>query len=73
MMSKEAILHQQVCQYLRMQYPDVIFRTDFAAGVKMTMGQAVRHKKLQSGKAYPDLFIAEPRYQKGIHEMAFVS
>ena len=27
----------------------------------MTFGQAVRHKKLQSGKAYPDLFVAEPR------------
>lgn len=60
MMSKEAILHQQVCQYLRMQYPDIIFRTDFAAGIKMTIGQASKHRRLQSGRAYPDLFIAQP-------------
>lgn len=43
-----------------MQYPDVIFRTDFAAGIKMTMGQAVKHRNLQCGRAYPDLFIAQP-------------
>lgn len=61
MISQEAIIHEQVCDYLRVQYPRVIFRTDFAAGTKMTFGQAVRHKKLQSGKAYPDLFVAEPR------------
>lgn len=28
------------------------------------MGQAVRHKRLQSGRAWPDLFIAEPRGSK---------
>lgn len=61
MVSKEAILHQQVVDYLKLQYPDVIFRTDFASGIKMTMGQAVKHKRLQKSRAYPDLFIAEPR------------
>lgn len=60
MIKGEALLHQQVCDYLRYQYPDVIFRTDFSAGVKMTMGQAVKHKRLQSDRAYPDLFIAYP-------------
>ena len=43
-----------------MQYPDVMFRTDFAAGIKMTMGQASKHRALQSNRAWPDLFIAEP-------------
>lgn len=57
---KEANVHYQVAQYLKHQYPQIIFRTDFAAGIKMTMGQAVKHKGLQSGKAYPDLFIAQP-------------
>ncbi len=58
----EATLHQQLCDYLRLQYPDVIFRSDVAAGIKLTIGQAARHKKLQSSRAYPDLFIAEPRH-----------
>jgi hypothetical protein len=57
----EATIHQQVAEYLKLQHRNVIFRTDFAAGIKMTMFQAIKHKKLQSGKSYPDLFIAEPR------------
>ncbi len=56
----EALVHRQVTQYLKLQYPKVLFRTDFAAGSKMTIGQAVRHRELQAGRAWPDLFIAEP-------------
>ena len=56
----EAELHQKVADYLKLQYPKVIYRTDFAAGVKMTIGQARKHKRLQQGRAYPDLFIAKP-------------
>jgi len=56
---KESSIHYQVAQYLKHQYPNVIFRTDFAAGIRMTMGQAVRHKSLQSGRAFPDIFIVQ--------------
>lgn len=65
MIRKEEILHQQVCDYLRYSYPEVIFRTDFASGIKMNMGQAIKHKRLQHSKAYPDLFIAQPKRGKG--------
>lgn len=65
-MSPESILHEQVAAYLRSQYPDVLFHTDFGSGLKMTMGQAVRQKKLQCTRAWPDIFIAEPRrWSKG--------
>lgn len=60
----EDSLQMQVAQYLSAKYPSVIFRSDFAAGIKMTKGQAVKHKRLQAGRAYPDLFIAKPRYIK---------
>ena len=56
----EADLHLQVCQYLRLKHPTAIFRTDFASGIKMTMGQAAKHKRLQSSRAWPDIFIANP-------------
>lgn len=56
----EKSIHKQVATYLKLQYPKVIFRTDFAAGCKMSIGQAVAHKALQSGPGYPDLFIAMP-------------
>jgi len=61
----ESNMHMQLAQYLRLQYPDVIFHTDFAAGIKMTMGQAVKNKQLQSGRGWPDLFIAYPREDYG--------
>lgn len=59
MIKKEEILHLKVCDYLRKNYPDVLFRTDFSSGMKMTPGQAAKHKKFQKGRAWPDLFIAE--------------
>ena len=60
----EAEVHFMVAQWLKLQYPDVIFRTDYGAGLKMTMRQAVNQKKLQSGDKYPDLFIASPTWQE---------
>lgn len=60
MIKKEEILHLKVCDYLRKNYPDVLFRTDFSSGMKMTPGQAAKHKKFQKSRAWPDLFIAKP-------------
>ena len=58
MIKKEEILHLKVCDYLRKNYPNVLFRTDFSSGMKMTPGQAAKHKKFQKSRAWPDLFIA---------------
>lgn len=57
----EAELQKQVAIYLRMQYPDVIFHSDFGSGVKLTPWQA-RMQKMQNGgrRAWPDMMIAEP-------------
>ena len=59
MIKKEENLHLRVCDYLRKNYPNVLFRTDFSSGMKMTPGQAAKHKKFQKSRAWPDLFIAE--------------
>ena len=59
MIKKEELLHLKVCDYLRKNYPDVLFRTDFSSGMKMTPWQAAKHKKFQKSRAWPDLFIAE--------------
>lgn len=59
MIKKEEILHLKICDYLRKNYPNVLFRTDFSSGMKMTPGQAAKHKKFQKSRAWPDLFIAE--------------
>lgn len=52
--------HKEVAKWLKRKYPKLIFRTDYAAGLKLTTGQAKVHRSLQSGKSYPDLFIAKP-------------
>ena len=57
----EKDLHTLICNYIRTNYPNVIFRSDFASGMRMSIGMAKRHKALQSSRAYPDIFIAEPR------------
>ena len=59
MRKAEENLHLKVCNYLRKNYPDVLFRTDFSSGMKMSPGQAAKHKKFQKSRAWPDLFIAE--------------
>lgn len=56
----EAQLQEQVANYLRLQYPDVLFHSDFGSGIKLTPGQAARQKRQNGGRrAWPDMFIAE--------------
>lgn len=57
---REIDLQQQVADYIRLQYPDVIFHSDFGSGIKLTMGQAIKQKRLNGGRrSWPDMFIAE--------------
>ena len=68
MIKKEELLHLKICDYLRKNYPDVLFRTDFSSGMKMSPWQAAKHKKFQKSRAWPDLFIAESgvvKFKKG--------
>ena len=59
----EAQLQEQVADYLRLQYPDVLFHSDFGSGIKLTPGQAARQKRQNGGRrAWPDMFIAETRF-----------
>ena len=60
-MSSESELRRQLAIWLQLQYPNVIYRFDLAADLKLTMGQARKHKELHPKRGYPDLFIAEPR------------
>lgn len=50
----------KLCEYLRLQYPRVIFASDFGAGVKLNKFQAAMQKMFKSSRGYPDIFIAEP-------------
>ncbi|MET3349060.1 UNVERIFIED_ORG: hypothetical protein ABID57_000729 [Arthrobacter sp. UYEF1] len=59
-MARERDLVTQVAQYLQLQYPAAIFRFDLAADLKLTMGQASRHKRLHPRRGFPDLAIFVP-------------
>ncbi len=57
----EKILHKQVCQYIRIQFPGVLFNSDLAGSMRLTIGQAVALKSLRSSRGFPDLVIYEPK------------
>lgn len=62
MAESEADLQVKVADYLRLQYPNVIFHSDYGSGIKLTMAQAVRQKRQNGGRrAWPDMQLAEPR------------
>lgn len=64
----EESIQKQVCNYLRMQYSHVIFRTDFTAGrIVLSANQGRQYAALQSGRAFPDLLLLEP--SRGFHGM----
>lgn len=60
--TNEDNIHARVAAYIRDNHPSVHFHTDFSSGMKMTLGQAVKHQKLQSGRGWPDIFLAEPSH-----------
>lgn len=50
----------QFCRYMDTHYPHLIYMSN-AGGLRMTIGQAMQWKRLNSRRGMPDLFIAEPR------------
>lgn len=57
---RESDLQAQVADYIRLRYPHAIFHSDFGSGIKLTMGQAIKQKRLNGGRrSWPDMFIAE--------------
>lgn len=59
--NSEENLQIQVADYLRLQYPNVLFHSDYGSGINLTIGQAVIQKRLNGGRrAWPDMLIAKP-------------
>jgi len=63
-------LQVRVCEYLNTHFPDTLFLSDTVASLKLTMGQAMRNKKIQKDSfKTPDLIIFEP---KGCYNGLFI-
>lgn len=59
-MNIESHEQDKLCKYLDNQYPKVLYNSDLS-GIRLTIGQAIKIKKQRKGRAWPDIFIAEPR------------
>lgn len=63
----ESQLQETLALYIRQQYPDVLFHSDFGSGARLTPYQAAKQKRQNGGlRAWPDLFIAEPKLEVAI-------
>jgi len=60
-LKKDEFSEQKIlCQYISLQYPNVIFVSDMS-GIKLPIGLATKIKDLKCGRGVPDLFIYEPK------------
>lgn len=59
-MRPEDALHLSICEFIRYQYPQVIFTSE-PSGLRLPIGQATKLKRMRSGSKLPDLWILEPR------------
>ena len=53
---------EQIADYLRMQYPDVLFHSDTGSLTRLTPRQGAMRKRQNGGRrGWPDMFIAKKR------------
>tara|TARA_R110000782_G_scaffold215540_1_gene303215 strand:+ start:163 stop:546 length:384 start_codon:yes stop_codon:yes gene_type:complete len=70
MIHHEYLLQKEVCKFLDLNYPKVLYMSDTIANIKLTIPQQARNKAIQKeGFKCPDLIIFEP---KGIHNGLFI-
>jgi hypothetical protein len=58
--NREYHICKDIAQYMRLQYPDILFHFDLA-GLNLSKMQAGMMKAIQGNRGFPDLFIAESR------------
>ena len=62
-MGPEERVHFAIADYLRLQYPSVVFLSE-SSGVRTTPGLAKKLKRTRSNHTHADLYILEPRKDK---------
>jgi len=66
MIKPESVLRDRISNYLQINHPMIPYRFDLAADLKLTAGQAIKHKKINGRwRGFPDLFIATTRCKYG--------
>ena len=59
-MRPEEKIHFEVCEYLRIKYPSVMFISE-SSGLRVSQGMARKLKKTRSSHVHADLYVLEPR------------
>jgi len=60
MRKDEEKIQIQLSDYIKMQYPNVIFTFE-ASGLRLPIGLAKKAKRMRSGRGLPDMLILEPK------------
>jgi len=55
----EYSVHKSVSNYIKMQYPNVIFTSD-SSGIRLSIGNALKMLALKSKDKIPDMIILQP-------------
>ncbi|MFA5172568.1 MAG: hypothetical protein WC426_13485 [Sulfuriferula sp.] len=58
---REQVIQLALCGHIRSEYPDVVFYSDFAAGLKLPIWLAALRKAMASGRGIPDLMVDAKR------------
>ena len=53
-------IYMLIAEYMDIRYPNVVRHFDLSADLKLTIGQAKKHSKLQGRRGFPDLQICQP-------------
>jgi cysteinyl-tRNA synthetase len=61
MAQPEYKLSVQIATYINTRYPNVMYHFDVGSGERMSIGQAVKNKRLNKWRGMPDLWIYEVR------------
>lgn len=59
-MTTEKRLHKSICQYIKLQYPNIYFMSD-PSGLRMSIGMATELKATRSKHAQLDIVVFEPK------------
>ena len=73
--TKEKNVYRQISQWLRAEHPNILYRWDVGADVRLTIGQATKLKALQMPqRGFPDLIIFKPagRINRPEHPSGFI-
>lgn len=70
--TEEQSVQIAICEYLKKQYPHVIFMCDLASGMNLGKNIGGMNSRLRSSRGLPDLFIAFPKSEGLIPERGYV-